>query len=312
MSLTLTESNKYSTTKLQKGVVDLFVKNDPILERLAFKTILGNSLTYDIESVEASAQWYNVNETWVESTSQVSQDTVTLKILGGAIDLDDFQKVTRSDHQDLRAELTLKKIKAVKKEFMDAFYYGNATTNTKQFNGLHALITSTTYNTVIIDANDGADDPLSLSLDLDKAIDMIKGFTPSIIVSSPTMRRAVTALLRAQGSINTGRDEFSRPIMSYNDIPWYKSDYIVDTETTSSGAFSAKTGSATTSIFVLSFDDLGLSGVHARPLEVVPWKLMDASNQERARIRWYCGLMMQSLLSCVKVVGIDVDGTHTV
>ncbi len=311
MSLTLVEASKYSNDVLAQGVVEKFVYEDPILERLQFKTIVGNALKYNRETTMAAAEFYAANDAWNTSEPVVTPYTATLKILGGAVDLDDFLRTTRSDINDLKKELLEAQIKAVKKEFMDALYYGNETTNPKEFDGLHVLLTDTTYNTILVDANDGADDPLSLTDDMDAAIDMIKGFKPTMIISSRAMRRGVTKYLRSVGAINTGRDEFSRPVVLYNDIPWYVSDYILDTELTSSGAFSASTGGHTTSIFILTFADDALCGLHSRAMETVPWALLDTNNCERARIRWYCGMMMKSLISCAKIVGIDVDGVVT-
>lgn len=313
MAYTLVEASKLSNDVLSQGIVETFVRDDPVLERIGWIDIPGNALKYDRETTEADAEFKNVNDTWDPTYQQVTPYTATLKICGNAARLDDFLKSTRRNINDIKAELIAGNIKAVKKTFMNAFYYGNETSNPKEFDGLHKLISSPTYNTIIADPSDTASVALSLGTHLDAALDMIKGFKPSIIISSRQMRRNVTKYLRSVGSINTGRDEFGRPIMSYgaNDTPWFVSDYITDTETTISGAYSAKTGGATTSIFILTFDPMGLQGCQSRVLEATPWVPVPGTNAEESLIRWYPSIMMKSLVSCAKIVGLDADGTVT-
>ena len=68
MAFTLAEGNKYSTTKLQAATIDYLRKEDPILERLKFKEIVGNSLTYNAVTTAAAAGFYAVGDTWMLRT----------------------------------------------------------------------------------------------------------------------------------------------------------------------------------------------------------------------------------------------------
>ena len=70
MAMTLVEPSKYSNDILQVGVIEKLVKDDPILERLQWKNILGNGLTYNVETTLSGAQFYAPGDTWVESTSE--------------------------------------------------------------------------------------------------------------------------------------------------------------------------------------------------------------------------------------------------
>lgn len=310
MGLPLVEASKLSNTVMSQGVVETFVKDDPILQRINWETIVGNAYIYNRELSMAAAQFYGVNEEWVSSYPNSVQLTATPKIVGSPVELDDFLKKTRSNINDLKTELVEGAIKATKWAFMDSFFYGNATSNPKQFDGIHELISDTTYNTLLVDVGDTETVALSMSAHLDKAIDMIKGFTPSLILSSRQTRRNVTKYLRGVGAGATQtRDEFGNLVDIYNSIPWAISDYITDTELTSSGAFSAKTGGNTTSIFILSFDPKALYGMQVEPMNFVPWTVMTGSNKEWANIRWYPTILMKSLVSCAKIVGIDADGT---
>ena len=62
MALTLVEASKYSNDVLQKGVIELLVKDDPILEQLGFKDIKGNGLTYNQETTLSGAQFFEVGD----------------------------------------------------------------------------------------------------------------------------------------------------------------------------------------------------------------------------------------------------------
>lgn len=310
MALPLVEASKLSNTVMSQGVVETFVKDDPILQRMQWEPIVGNSYVYNRELSMAAAQFYGVNEEWVSSYPTATPLTATPKIVGSPVELDDFLKKTRSNINDLKTELVNGAIKATKWAFMDSFFYGNATTNPKQFDGVHALISDTTYNTILADVGDAQNVALSMSDHLDRAIDMIKGFTPGLIVSSRQMRRNVTKYLRSVGAGATAmKDEFGTLIDVYNNIPWAISDYITDTELTLDGAFSAKTGGLTTSIFIFSFDPKGLYGMQVEPMNFVPWTIMPGTNKEWANIRWYPTILMKSLVSCTKIVGLDADGT---
>jgi hypothetical protein len=319
MSLTLAEAAKYTNNVLQAGVIEKFIYEDPILERIKWKEVLGNGLTYNTETTETSAQWYNPNEEWITpDPGTVTPKTANLKILGGVVDLDDFVRRTRGNVADLRAELMQQKVKAVKKEFMENFYYGVESSNARQFDGIQTLIADSTYNTIgpgaagALDTNDSQDHALTC-LAMDTAIDLVKGGKPDMILTSKALRRYVNKFLRGAGTLAISRDEFGRPVQVYGDgIPWYVSDYIRDTELTSSGIYSAKTGGTTTTMWFPRFADEAIAGIHVAPMEVVDWELLPNSNVERARIRWYCSIMFQNIRTCAKIVGIDVDGTVAV
>ena len=312
MSYTLVEASKLSNDVLAQGVVELFVQDDPLLMRLEIEQILGNAYKYDREASEDSAEFYAANADWNYTTFTVDQHTVTTKILGSAAEIDHYTATSRGNINDLKAEILEKKTKALKKQMGSTIVYGDEDSNAKEFDGLQQLISSATYNTIVADDSDTQTVVLSCQNHLDTAIDMIKGFNPTMILMSKGMKRNLTTYLRSVGSINTGRDEFSKQVQKYGDaeIPIYGSDYILNTELTSSGLYSAKTGGLTTSIYILSLGGKGLKLAQTGgPMETLPWERVPGTNKEWAQIRWYPGMMMESLVSCIKIIGIDADGT---
>jgi hypothetical protein len=311
MALTLSEGNKYSATTLAGYVIDRLAKSDPILQVLPFVDIPGNSLTYNtITTRSPSANFYNVGDTWVEGTPTITQATATLTILGGDADIDNFLKATRSNILDLRGEILNDKIKSVKEKFLDSFYYGSGTA--PEFTGLQGLLTSSTYNTVSLGSSTtGA--VLSI-VKLQSAIDLIANdWQPSMMVMTKTMRRYINVYLDSIGDKFTEvRDNFGKMIEYFRGIQLVTSDHIANVESISGGVYSASTGGACSSIFILTFDPKAVCGLQSPAgIQTVQLGDLETKDAERVRIRWYCGLKLEDLRSCAKVDGADPDGTVT-
>src|SRR4030066_425492 len=136
MAMTLAEAVKLSNDLLLQGVVETIVKDSPVLQKLPFVEIVGNGLTYNRENALPTVDFYDVGDTWAESTPTFTQVTANLKIMGGDADVDNFLKATRSNIQDLEAAVIELKAKALKDKFEDTFLYGDSAQNAKQFDGL--------------------------------------------------------------------------------------------------------------------------------------------------------------------------------
>ena len=307
---TLTEANKYSTTKLQKMFIDRLAKDNMVFMSIPYQSILGNSLTYNTWTTRSTAAFYSPGDTWTESTGVLSQATATLTILGGDADVDNFLKATRSDQIDLKAQVLDERAKAIRETFMDTFWYGSTTSNPKQFNGLQGLISSTTYNTVHAGSSTGS--ALSM-LKLNEAIDLIRGEKPDMIVMTRQMRRYIGVYLNSIGSaFPREMSKWGVPVDTYAGIPVIVDDNLLNTETASSGAYAAATGGANTSIFILKFGPTQVCGLQGPTgVEVIPLGDLETKDADRTRIRWYCGMMFQDLRSCAKVDGVIAAGTVT-
>tara|TARA_Y100000310_G_scaffold320373_1_gene376769 strand:- start:5982 stop:6950 length:969 start_codon:yes stop_codon:yes gene_type:complete len=321
MALTLVEAAKYSNDVLQRGVIELLVKDDPILTKLQFKDIKGNGLTYDRESTLSGAQFYNVGDTWVESTSVVSQSTAYTKILGGDADVDNFLKATRSNIQDLMQEQIAAKTKAIKRTFLDMAIYGDVDTDIKGFDGLHSLMTSLTYNTVTMSSSSGTPAALSLA-SAEQAMDLIKDGKADVVMMTKMMRRYINKYLNGVGGI-TKADIQGKTVQTLFDVPIVVSDHVSDDESCDKDYGSSQYGhndadgvglgddDNATSIFFLQFAPKAFCGVQSMPLTVDRLGNLETKDAQRVRIKWYPSVMLQSLISCAKLTGVDPDGTVT-
>jgi len=308
MSVTLAQGNMYSTTRLQKYVTDMLTKDDPILLRLPFVSVLGNSLTYDLVATRSGAQFYSVNEEWVESTVVLEQETASLVRLGGDADVDNFLLDTRSDQLDLQGTVLEDKVLAVKEKFLDTFYYGSTALNAKAFNGLHTLMTSTVYNTV--EEGTGNIGTLLNISNLRAAIDLIVGFKPQLMVMSKNTRRRISTYLDSVGAdFQRGVDEFGRHVRMFDDIPIAVSDHITDTEAVNGTTFNPGVAGAASSIFILTFAPKAVCGIQgSKGITVVPLGDLQTHDGKRWRVKWYTGLKYENLRSSSHVTGILPTG----
>src|SRR4030067_3756471 len=136
MAMTLAEASKLSNDMLLQGVVETIVKDSPVLQELPFIEIVGNGLTYNQENTLPSIDFYDVGDTWVESSPTFTQVTANLKIMGGDADVDNFLKATRSNIQDLETAVVELKDKALKDKAEERYIYGDSGQNAKQDDGL--------------------------------------------------------------------------------------------------------------------------------------------------------------------------------
>lgn len=303
MAMTLTEAAKLSNDVLKTGVIETIVKESPMLLKMPFIEVLGNGLTYNRENAMASAAFYAVGGTWTESTPTFTQLTASLTILGGDADVDAFLAKTRSNIQDLTASVLELKSKAVAHQFEDTLIYGDVTVDTNSFDGLHRSIASGQQ----VHQGAGAI-PAALSLtNLDAMLDLIRPGKPDVIWASRRTRRGLNKFSRsATAPFAVGYQELGHRIDLYNGIPFMVSDFLVDTETISSGAYSAKAGGASTTVFAAKFGEDAVCGIQGTDGIVVdeigPLETKDA---RRYRVKWYVNFAIFATLAIAKVDGIS-------
>lgn len=302
MALTLSEASKLSNDVLKLGVIETIVKESPILMMMPFIEVLGNGLTYNRENAAATAAFYAVSGTWAESTPTFTQVTATLTILGGDADIDNFLAKTRSNLQDLKASVLELKAKAVAHQWEDGFVYGDVSVDTNSFDGMHRSIAAGQQ----VHQGAGAV-PAALSLgSLDSMLDLIKPGLPDVIMMSRRTRRGLNAFSRAAGPFAVSYDQFGKRIQTYNGIPVAVSDFQVDTETIASGAYTAKTGGASSSIFGFKFGEDAVAGIQGTDgIMVDEIGNLETKDAQRYRIKWYTNFAIFSTLAAGKVDGIS-------
>lgn len=305
MALTLDEAAKLSNDMLLQGVVETIVKDSPVLQRLPFIELAGNGLTYNQEKTLPEIDFYDVGDTWAESTPTFEQVTTTLKIMGGDADVDNFLKATRSNLQDLETAVIELKAKALKDKFEETFIYGDSVSNSKQFDGLRKLInTAAASSQLIATGASGA----ALTLDkLDELIDAVKGGKPDILLMSRRTRRKLNALVRSanSGMMITDRDSFGNFVQLWDGIPIGVNDWILDTHTVESSVETGTSGGACSTIYAVQFGEGALCGLTSPGhMQVEPIGPLETKDASRTRIKWYCSLALFSSIKAAALIGI--------
>ncbi len=303
MAMTLTEAARWTTNEVKRGIIEQIIKDSPVLGDLPFQEIVGNALQYQREATLPTAEFYDVNEIWSESTGQTTQQTATLKILGGDADIDNFIVATRSNKNDITAETIAAKAKAVRHTFLDRFYYGDTATSSKEFDGMHKIFNDSSMTGQVIHSGSGTTGAALTAANMDLAIDLVLGEKPDVIMMTRALRRRLKAYLRSKANVELDFQSYSQDVSVWNGIPVRYDDFLTQTEALASGAYSAKTGGATSTVMFLSFGTSKLSGLQNGGLETVKIGQVQNKDAKRYRIKWYCSIAMFSAISQAAIDG---------
>jgi len=305
MALTLTEASKLSNDLLMQGVVEIIVKDSPILQKLPFIEIVGNGLTYNRENTLPNIDFYDVGDTWVESTPTFTQITANLKIMGGDADVDNFLKATRSNIQDLQTAVIELKAKALRQKFEDTFIYGDSSVNSKQFDGLRKTINTGVASSQVIAM--GATGATLTLAKLDELVDAIKGGKPDLLIMSRRSRRKINVLVRAGGGMmQTDQDKWGNFIELWDGIPIGVNDYILDTHVLSSSLETATTGGTCSTIYALQLGEGALCGLTSPGyLQAEPIGSLETKDATRTRVKWYVSLALFSTIKAAALIGVQ-------
>ncbi|HEY49586.1 MAG TPA: phage major capsid protein [Dehalococcoidia bacterium] len=292
MAITLAEASKLSNDILLQGVIETIIYDSPVLQVLPFIEIVGNGLTYNQENEAPTVSFYDVGDSWSESTPTFTQVTATLKILGGDADVDNFLLATRSNIQDLEAAVVQLKAKAVQQKFDDTFINGDTGVDSKAFDGIDKLCASGQTTSM------GTDGGTLTLTNLDELIDLVKGGKPHMLLMSKRSRRKLTSLQRSLGSIEMTQDQFGNFVSLYNGIPIGVNDWISD-EQTVGGSSDCST------IYALQFGEGAVAGLTGPGgLQVERVGSLESKDATRTRVKWYASLALFNSLKLSKLIGV--------
>lgn len=315
MALTLAEANKYSVNDVLVGVAEISMDANPLLGMLPFVPTRGNATQYLRELAASSPAFEAPGDTTAEGTPTTTQVTVALKVLIGDTDIDKFLRVTRSSHQDLAAELLALKARNFADFWGDKVIYGSIDADPNEFDGIHELI-SDDVTAQQVHAGSGATPGAGTFALLDQLIDLVRP-RPDVLLASRRSIRGIQALARSQGwdLALSQPNNISRPVRFYSDIPLLPCDFITDTETIAAGAFSAKTGSTSSSIFALRMDEQGFMGLSAddpearddleRIIQLEDIGTLETKDANRWRLKHYGALAVKDSQAIARLDGIS-------
>jgi hypothetical protein len=297
MSFTQAEASKYTQNQMKAGVLEELVKDSNIMQRLRFIDVTGNAYQYTRENSMGTADFYDPNELISEDTGDVTSVTAAIKILAGDADIDNFLRKTRSDKTDFEASEIDRKAKALKWKFLDTFWYGDSSANSKSFDGLNVLLNALPARTV----NQGG--ALSITT-MEDQFDTILGGMPDGLWMSKRLRTLITRYMRSKAINDITRNDFGEKVTEFNNMPIYVEDHLTLTETASVDSVTSPIGSTTMSLFALAFGEDDILGLQNGGLSIKNLGQLEGKDSRRWRLIWYVGLALQRTIRQARVHAI--------
>lgn len=308
MPMTLLEYQKTAFNEgkfVKASVVEQFARASAWLASLPFITIQGNAYGYNVEGALPGVAFRGVNESFTPSTGVINPKVESLRIAGGDLTFDNF--LMRTMGESRRGMEENMKVKALAAAITTALIKGDSTSDPRSFDGLQARIAG---SQLIAAGTTDNGDPLSLAV-MDAAIDAVPG--ANAIWLNKAMRRRFSAAARTpsvSGNIDTTKDEFGRPQLTYAGIP-----LIVpypDNDGTEPLAFDEQGdvggtpgGSTSTSIYVLRLGEGYVAGIQSAPMDVRQLGEDTNNPYQVTRVEWDIGLVVENGKSVARIGGIS-------
>jgi hypothetical protein len=301
MSLTLLEAAKLVQDPLKRGVIEIFPRVSPVLERLPFFNVNGQAYKYNQEQTLPGIAFRGINESYTESTGIVNPQVEALYVLGGISTVDRALVKTQGNVNNLRAVYDAMKAKAAALEYTKKFFKGDNSNDPNEFDGLENRLIG---DQVLDQGSTSGGDALTLDK-IDELLDAVQGGA-DVLFMNETLRRKVNSLVRAAGqAIETVSDAFGRQLMAYAGVPIAVIEQDKDgneilpfTEDNPGGGTAAST-----SIYAVRFGVAEyVSGLQAGSMDVEDLGLNRTMYE--TLIEWICGLGVFHPKAAARLQGI--------
>jgi hypothetical protein len=312
MAVTLAQAALLSENDLQRGVIETFVIESAVLDRIPLLEIEGNAYAYNEEATLPGVEFRAVNSAYAESTGTVNPKTETLVILGGDADVDTFIAQTRSNLNDQRAIQTRMKVKSAVYKFQDAFINGDTAVDANSLDGLKKrttgaqIIDAATNGLPVIGSTDA--DRFAFMDKLDELIAAVGAPGPDALYMNRQIRQKISSSARRSLVYTQEQDDFGRSVGFYNGIP------IIDIGTRADGTQiipqteTQGTSNVASSIYAVKFGedegDGGVTGLTNGGVQVKDLGEIDAKPVFRTRIEFFCGLAVFGGKAAARLRGV--------
>ena len=301
MTLTLLEAAKLVQDPLQRGVIEIFPRTSPVLERLPFYNVNGQAYKYNQEKTLPGIAFRGINKTYAPDTGVVNPAVEALYIMGGLSQVDRALVKTQGNVNNLRAIYDGMKAKAAALTYTLKFFKGDNANDPNEFDGLDNRLTGD--QKIAAGSTSGGD---TLTLDMvDSLLDAVQGGA-DVIFCNKTIRRKISALVRAASqAIETVNNAFGRQLLAYAGVPIAVIEEDKDgnqilpfTEDNPGGGVAAST-----SIYAVRFGVIEwVSGLQSGPMDVLDQGLYGTFYQ--TLIEWICGLGVFHPKAAARLYGV--------
>ncbi|KKM91620.1 hypothetical protein LCGC14_1226680 [marine sediment metagenome] len=301
--LTLLEAAKASQDVVERVVAKTIVEASPILEYLPFKIINGPAYRYHRESSLGTISFRGVGGTYTADSGVINPEFEALVIMGGEVNIDNFEVEVMGNLVDLKGSKYRMKARQAGITFSEQFFEGDTIVTEFGFDGLRKRLVGIN----LMGSTTGA--TLTLA-QIDELLDMVIGEnSQKVLFMSPTMRRKVTALVRAvtgSGLINYTQDAFGRQQIAYATCPIR----VIRREDDGSSFFGydedpGDAVSDTASIYCVRAGTDYVHGISNKSLPgVKDFGELEAKPQHMGRIEWFPGLVVKHPRAAARMQGI--------
>jgi len=301
MALTLAEAAKLETDYLRRGVIETFGEFSPVLQDLPFIQVQGNSYKYNLEEALPDVEFRAVNAAYTESTGTVTNESESLVIFGGVVDVDRYLQQVRGSVNDQRALQTRLKVKSLALAFTRAFFEGDSAVDANSFDGLQKRLTGSQ----VITADDGSGNGDALTLEyIDQLIDTVWG-GPDVLYMNKANRRKLVQLGRETELVTVEMDRAGKVHTYYDGVPVK----VVDKDNANAEilGFDETVGAEDecSSIYAVRFGaEEFVCGLTNGGIQVEDLGLVANPPVYRTLIEWYVGLGVFNPRSAARLQGI--------
>ncbi|WP_405560689.1 major capsid protein [Streptomyces sp. NBC_01180] len=322
-ALSLADAAKLSQDDLQRGVLETFVQESSVLDRIPFMTIQGNAYAYNEESTMPGVAFRAVNDAYAGSVGTVVQKSESLCILGGDADVDRFIVQTRGNLNDQRAIQTRMKVKAASYFYQDQFINGSKAANANGFDGLKVRLTGAqvipadTNGAPIIGGTDNAASYTFFDL-LDALVAQVDGLSAgngALYANRAVIAKVLSAGRRIGGVDQVREDLTGKRVVTWNGIP------ILDLGQTTAGVDilpqteTQGTSVNTSSIYAVKFGasegDRAVTGLTNGGVQVYDLGELDSQPVYRTRLEFYTGLATFGGKAAARLTGVLTGAAQT-
>jgi hypothetical protein len=299
MALTIQQWQALNPQPIASGIVEVFARTNPVLERLPFINIAGSAYRYNVEETLPGVSFRDFNAGYTESTGVVNPEIEKLTLLGGDSDFDKALIAMQVGDNDARAELDAMKAKSLSLQWLKTFLHGDTGVDPLSFDGLQKRISG---DQLLSAGTNGGD--LTLDL-LDATIDACRD-TPDLLVMNKPMRRELNRLIRASGhALEIITDQFGRQLQHYQGIPIG----VIDKNPTDGEVMAfnetAGTNANTCSIYALCFGPGNIQGIQTAPMDVRDLGELEVKPAFRTRIEWYSAFTVKHGRAAARLAGLN-------
>lgn len=312
MAVTLAQAAVLSEDDLQRGVIEMFVIESSVLDRIPLMSIEGNAYAYNLEDTLPGVAFRSVNEAYVESTGTFVQRTETLSILGGDADVDKFIVQTRGNLNDQRALQTRAKVKAAAYKYQDTFINGDVVNDPKGYDGLKKRLVGNQVLFAGVNGSpivgNGTTESMAFLDQLDALFGAVAGGPDVAYANRQIIARILAAGRRVGGMEMVNNDITGKREVMWNGVP------IVDIGNRPDGTpiiplnETRGSSSATSSIYAVRFGqdetDQAVTGLVNGGMQVYDLGELQEKPAYRTRIEFYCGLATFGGQSAARLAGV--------